>query len=173
MTQGELQGEQQGGPDHEAARRRLDEIQRQMPDLVEKLLACEPHSRDRRPAAPDLAGVYLFSEDGAHRYVGRTRSFNRRFGEHVAPKSSQNKAAFAFNIARANAAAEGVAIAGTRDEVEALPQFEPYFTAAKHRVRTMEFRFVEIDDPALSTVFEVYASIALHTEGEFNLFETH
>jgi hypothetical protein len=37
----------------------------------------------------------------------------------------------------------------------------------------MDFRVVEIEDPALSTIFEVYASIVLGTEGDFNLFETH
>ena len=37
----------------------------------------------------------------------------------------------------------------------------------------MDFRFVAIDDPALSTVFEVYVAIAPGTAGDFNLFETH
>jgi hypothetical protein len=137
----EVQGEHQVGPDHEAALRRLDEIQQQMPGLVETLLACQPHSRDDRPPAPKLAGVYLFTENGVHRYVGRTRNFSRRFGEHVALKSPHNKAAFAVNIARAEAAAAGLALARTRDEIEALPEFQPHFTAAKQRVRTVEFRF--------------------------------
>jgi hypothetical protein len=64
-------------------------------------------------------------------------------------------------------------LTGTRDEIAVHADFGPLFKAAKERVRAMEFRFVEIDDPAVSTVFEVYAAIALHTEGEFNLFETH
>lgn len=54
------------------------------------------------------------------------------------------------------------------------PGFEELFAAAKRRVRTMDFRVVKIkDDATTSTIFEVYASIALGTEGEFNLFETH
>jgi hypothetical protein len=160
-------------PDYEVAQRRLAEIQEQMTGLLDALLACEAHSRDTRPAAPKLAGVYLFTGAGVHRYVGRTRNFNRRFGEHVAPKSRQNKAAFAFNIAKSAAAADGFDISGSRESVEARPGFEPYFRAAKSRVRQMDFRFVEINDPAVSTIFEVYASVALHTEGEYNLFETH
>jgi hypothetical protein len=37
----------------------------------------------------------------------------------------------------------------------------------------MEFRFVEIEDPPLRTIFEGYASLALGTHGDFNVFETH
>lgn len=37
----------------------------------------------------------------------------------------------------------------------------------------MDYRFVTIEIPAVSAIFEVYASMALGTEGEFNLFETH
>lgn len=29
------------------------------------------------------------------------------------------------------------------------------------------------EDPPLRTIFEVYASLALGTHGEFNVFETH
>jgi hypothetical protein len=170
---GKVEAERHMMPDNRAAQRRLDEIQGQMPQLVTALLGCQPYSRDRRPAVPKRGGVYLFSETGTHRYVGRTRDFNRRFGEHVAPGSLQNKAAFAFRIARAEAARDGLLLPGTREQVQALPEFAPFFAAAKGRVRRMEFRIVEINDPAVSTVFEVYASIAMRTEGEFNLFETH
>jgi hypothetical protein len=159
--------------DHEAALARFHQIEGQLPGLLEQLLDCGPHSRDHRPAAPKQGGVYLFTEDATHRYVGRTRNFNRRFGEHVAPKSTQNKAPFAFNIAKRDAADGGLTVIGTREEIVASQGFEAVFVAAKARVRSMEFRFVRIDDPAVSTIFEVYASIALHTEGEFNLFETH
>lgn len=36
----------------------------------------------------------------------------------------------------------------------------------------MDVRFVEISDPELPTVFEVYAAVALGTL-EYNSFETH
>lgn len=171
-AQGAVAGDQPP-PDHQAALARFQEIEAQLPELLEQLLGCDPYSRDHRPAAPKLAGAYLFTEAGIHRYVGRTRNFNRRFGEHVAPKSTANKAAFAFNIARFDAIAAGLAVVGTRDQIVALGGFDEHFTAARQRVRAMEFRCVEINDPAVSTIFEVYAAIALHTEGEFNLFETH
>lgn len=160
-------------PADQAAMPGFQEIQIQLPGLLEQLLGCDAYSRDLPPAVPYLTGVYLFTEAGVHRYVGRTRNFNRRFGEHVAPKSTENKAPFAFNIAKLDATAASVAAVGTRKQVVALAGFDEHFTAAKQRVRAMEFRFVEINNAAVSTIFEVYASIALYTEGEFNLFETH
>ncbi len=108
-----------------------------------------------------------------HRYIGRTRNANRRLGEHTQPKSPQNSAPFAFNIAKSEAIKAGFNITGTRQELAATQGFDPYFTSAKERVRSMEFRVVEIVDPVVSTIFEVYASITLGTEGEFNLFDTH
>jgi hypothetical protein len=125
------------------------------------------------PAAPAVAGVYLFSEGGDHRYVGRTRNANRRLGEHTRPSSPENSAPFAFNIARRDAAAAGLEVGGPRKLVATHADFEQYFVAAKERVRAMDFRVVEIEDPAVSTIFEVYASVVLGTEGDYNLFETH
>ena len=120
-----------------------------------------------------MQGVYLFTEEGVHRYIGRTRNANRRLGEHIQMSSSQNSAPFAFNIAKAEARREGIEFTGTRDEVAATPEFAPYFQDAKERIRAMDFQVIAIDDPVVSTIFEVYAAVALDTEGDFNLFETH
>ncbi len=158
-------------PVAEVARYRA--IEQQLHPLLEALLAAPSYRRGRKPAVPAVAGVYLFTEDGTHRYVGRTRNANRRLGEHTRPSSPENSAPFAFNIARRDAQDAGVEVAGPRKLVAARPEFEPFFKAAKERVRRMDFHVVEIQDPAVSTIFEVYASIALDTEGDFNLFETH
>lgn len=152
---------------------RFRDIERQLPRLLDSLVAAPAYRRGKEPPAPAIAGVYLFTEDGVHRYVGRTRNANRRLGEHTRPSSKENSAPFAFNIAKAEARRAGFDVAGTRQEVAAIAGFAPYFSDAKEHVRAMEFRVVEIVDPAMSTIFEVYASIALGTEGEFNLFETH
>lgn len=162
-----------GMSEHEHALDRFREIERQLPGLLDALVASQPYRRGEKTPAPAVAGVYLFTEDGIHRYVGRTRNANRRLGEHTRPSSKENSAPFAFNIAKAEARNRGTDVSGPRKAVAALPSFTPHFTAAKKRVRAMEFRVVEVEDPAVSTIFEVYASIALRTEGEFNLFETH
>jgi hypothetical protein len=159
--------------DDRRALRRFRQIEQQLPDLLQALLDCKGHRRAVRPAVPHEAGVYLFTEGGCHRYVGRTRNCNRRLGEHTRPKAKENSASFAFNIAKRAAIEAGLQIVGTRAEVAAHPGFDQHFSAAKERVRAMEFRFVSINEPVVSTIFEVYAAIALKTEGDFNLFETH
>lgn len=145
----------------------------QMEPLLDRVLDCVPHQRGKRPAAPESPGVYLFTESDKPIYVGQTRNFRRRWGEHTRPSSPENSAPFAFNIARLEARRKKLNVSGSRKTVSALPDFATLFAAAKDRVRAMEFRFVEIEDPPLRTIFEVYASLALGTHGEFNLFETH
>jgi GIY-YIG catalytic domain len=154
-------------------RRSFGSVIDQMEPLLKEILECPLLERGAIPTAPKKAGVYLFTEAGKPMYVGRTRDFQRRWGEHTAPGSRENSAPFAFNIARREAAAEGFDVGGSRTTMAARPGFDDYFRAAKQRVRAMTFQFVSIGDPAVSTVFEVYASMALGTEGEFNLFETH
>lgn len=144
-----------------------------MEPLLDRLLDCEPHERGKRPAAPELPGVYLFTEAGKPIHVGQTRNFRQRWGQHTRPSSPENSAPFAFNIARQEAERRKLNVTGSRKIVSALPHFAELFAAAKTRVRAMEFRFVEIEDPPLRTVFEVYASLALGTHGKFNVFETH
>ena len=153
---------------------RFSVIADQLDTRLDELLACPAHSRDHRPAAPHNSGVYLFTEGNDHRYVGRAKNLNKRFGQHVAPKSPSNQAAFAFNIAKRNAETAGMNVQRTREVLAADPEFvEQFFVPAKQQVRAMEFRFVNLADDALSTVFEVYAALLLGTEGDFNLFATH
>ncbi len=153
--------------------RRFSGILDQIEPLLEQLLDCEPHKRGIRPAAPARPGVYLFTESGRPIYVGQTRNFRRRWGEHSRPSSPENSAPFAFNIARQEAIRQNIGATGSRKAISKLPDFAELFDAAKNRVRAMEFRFVEIEDPPLRTIFEVYASLALGTHGDFNVFETH
>jgi GIY-YIG catalytic domain-containing protein len=160
-------------PPHRQTLARFRKLERRLPDLLDDLLACSAHRRGVRPAVPSCAGVYLFSEDGRPLYIGRSRNFNRRLGDHTRPKAAQNSAPFAFNIAKRAAADAGLLITGTRTAIAAQPGFDEHFSSAKTRVRAMEFRFVRVPDPVESTIFEVYAALALGTEGDFNLFETH
>jgi hypothetical protein len=60
----------------------------------------------------------------------------------------------------------------TRRALEADPTFAQLFREARARVARMQVRYVEINDPELRTIFEVYAAVALGT-AEHNSFETH
>lgn len=167
------------------ARRRFERLLQQLDPHLERLLACSVHSRDRKSgtkhvAVPHAPGVYLFTENGEHRYIGRSKDLNNRFGQHVGRASGHNEAPFAFNIAKGAAQRTGFATGGvTREALDADEEFNNrFFGPAKARVRAMEFRFVLFDPEtpdvdALSTVFEVYASMILATDVEFNVFATH
>jgi hypothetical protein len=148
------------------------EVESQLPGLVDELVACAPHRRGvhRAPRAP---GIYLYSEDDRWMYVGRTRDLARRWADHTRPSSSINSASFAFNIAKRAAVARGVNVASGRSQLAVEPTFASAFIEAKARVREMDYRFVRVDSPVLSTVGEVYAAMVLGTEGDFNEFETH
>lgn len=148
-----------------------NEVEARLPDLVEEMLRCQPHRRGIH-YAPKVAGLYLYSETDRHLYVGRTRKLARRWGDHTQPGQGINTAAFAFNIAKREAAAACVNVAVSRNALAGIPTFAAAFVRAKARVRDMDYRYVEVASPLLSTVGEVYAAMVLGTEGDFNAFET-
>lgn len=118
-------------------------------------------------------GIYLFSDDAIHLYVGRTNTLRSRLQNHCRPSSPQNKAAFAFRLARE---ATGQLVAsyqtnGSREQLMEDPQFAQAFADAKDRIRQMSVRFVEERDPIRQCLLEVYAAIVLQTP--YNDFDNH
>ena len=145
-------------------------ISEKMPDLLEKLLACSPHSSaGKMPSDIPLRGVYLFSKADRYYYVGRTNRLKARFREHL--NGRNNDAPFAFKIAR-HATGHLKAKGGKRRaELENDPTFRIAFAQAKDDLRQMEWRWVQVDDPNTQCLLEIYAAIAL--KAEFNDFENH
>jgi len=132
-------------------------------------------------AAPDFGvgeltakrGVYLFSENGKHPYVGRSNRLFGRYKNHWGPKKMEREAAFAFKLARE---AMGITKAtykkeGSRRNLALDQTFGKAFVAAKERIRAMEYRWVEEVDPTCQCLLEVYVSVALSTP--YNDFDTH
>lgn len=66
----------------------------------ERLVAMTPVTVASLPRDAPSACVYLFSEDGRHLYVGRTRNLRQRLRQHSIPSSQHNQAVFAFRLAR-------------------------------------------------------------------------
>ena len=82
------------------------------------------------------------------------------------------KATFAFRIARLETGIKAsYKSEGSRDELEKDPIFGPAFVAAKARIRGMDLRFVEEQDPTRQALLEIYAATVLETP--FNDFENH
>ncbi|MDF4086955.1 GIY-YIG nuclease family protein [Bifidobacterium catenulatum] len=142
----------------------------QLPILFERLMSCPIHKfGSTLPVDMPERGVYLFSESGEARYVGRTNRLRSRLREHGSGR--HNDAPFAFKLAR-HATGHLKAKGGlSRIELEADPAFSSAFAKARETVRNMEWRWVQVDDPDTQCLLEIYASIALRTP--FNDFENH
>ena len=144
----------------------------QMPALLAKLQAAPSLRVAEHPPIPKLPGIYLFSEARRPIYVGQSRNLRNRLRQHTWEKSRENAASFAFNIAKREASKAGIDITPWRSVLEADPDFVPYFASARASVAAMSVQFIELADPVVRTLFEVYVALALGLH-EFNSFETH
>jgi len=148
----------------------FDQMVAQMPHLLSSLLAAELLSRDELLSISQH-GVYVLHEDGKPIYVGRSNRLKNRLLEHSRQSSTHNSAPFAFNLAKEEAAKRGVDTSGARNQLAKDPVFNDLFIQAKRRVSQMTIRTVQIDNPVIQTLFEVYAALALKTP--YNHFDTH
>lgn len=141
--------------------------------LLNELVEMLPVQPTNLPNNIPRRGIYLFSKDGNHFYIGRSNNIKRRIQNHCRPSANHNQATFAFRIARTETDFKNATYKtkGSRKEIEEDPIFKPAFLLAKERLRNMELRFIEVEDPILQALFEIYASVILKTP--FNDFENH
>lgn len=143
-----------------------------MPVLLATLEGAPRHRVAEHPSIPNTPGIYLFRDRNRPIYVGQSRMLGKRLKQHTGATRRQNEASFAFNLAKREAAKDGIVLTRTRAALVADPEFAAHFTAARANVADMDVQFIEVPDPIVRTLFEVYASLALDTV-EFNSFETH
>jgi len=139
----------------------------------QRLIQMTPTTVAALPMDAPTSGIYLFSDDAQHMYVGRTNTIRKRLQNHCRPSSGHNSATFAFRLARQ---ISGQTIAayteqGSRSELENDPVFGPIFLAQKARVRNMNVRYVSEPDPMQQALLEMYASVSLQTP--HNDFDNH
>lgn len=145
----------------------------------EKLISMPPIKGDRfahpGKAKDPLAGVYLFSEEEDHLYVGRSNNIAQRFYVHRRASSSDNSAPFAYRLACLAAKLPNRSYVAdhpdTRKARMADERFKKHFREAKAKIRKMDFRYVVEEDPVRQALLEVYCAIALKTP--HNLFDNH
>ena len=118
-------------------------------------------------------GIYLFSDNGEHLYVGRSRNIRGRIARHTRQSATYRMAAFAFHLARE---ATGTLFAtytmkGSRKDLMNNPEFCSAFGEAKERIRKMDLRYVEETDPIRQAILEIYVTVSLNTP--YNDFDTH
>ncbi len=144
-----------------------------LPELLKRLLKMVPTHAINLPKNIPLKGIYLFSENDNHLYVGRSNNIKRRIQNHCRPSASHHQATFAFRIARVDTNLEKATYKteGSRKQLEEDPKFKLVFTTAKERVRNMDLRFIEANDPILQALFEIYVAVTLDTP--YNNFDNH
>ena len=153
-------------------------VQTRLSILLNELENSHPLLRDRRDRLPEIPekGAYVFYEDGKPLYVGRSDRMRDRIQEHARPSATYNSATFAFLLAVNAAEQQHIDCTNrTRGALQKAPDFEPFYDAAKVRVRQMAVRVVELNDPIEQSVFEIYAALRLPTIRPYgyNDFENH
>lgn len=139
----------------------------------EKLLQSPTFTFDSLPKNLPKAGVYLFTEEDKHLYVGRTNGLRKRLQQHCRPGSGHNSAPFAFRLARE---LRGVMKAtykteGSRASLIQDAAFAEAFSLSKARLRTMHVRVVEESNPLRQALLEMYVAMAL--DAKYNDFDNH
>ena len=148
-----------------------------LPTHLEELLASPIYGRGAgRMPPPRQHGVYLFSENDEHLYVGRCgmteravkkgrghSNFRTRLAGHTRPSSAHNQATFAWRLAVKSVEGRLDGLPASRAELGLDPRFATVFTEEKRRVSAMDFRVVAIPEDFDSYVFEPYAALMLDT----------
>lgn len=148
-----------------------------LPVFLDELLSSPVYGRGGGKVPPPREhGVYLFSENDQHLYVGRCgvteralrkgrghSNFRTRLAGHTRPSSGHNQATFAWRLALESAEVRLAGLSGSRSEIAGDSQFAVLFADAKRRVSAMEFRVVSITKDFDSYVFEPYAALMLGT----------
>ena len=141
---------------------------------LELLIKCPPRYYGELPIDMPHSGIYLFTENGRHLYVGRSNVLRSRYGRHCRPGATHKQAAFAFLLAReatGRTKASYRAGADSRAGLMLDPTFEVAFRQAKERIRKMQYRYVEETDQNRQALLEIYCAIVLGTR--YNDFGTH
>jgi hypothetical protein len=140
-------------------------------EKYEELMSMHPLTIDAVPSDCPIGGIYLFTENGVHLYVGRIkRRIKDRLKYHI---STADDCPFAWHLAREET---GIIEAsykaeGSRKHLLTQPNFKQSYDRAKKRIKQMEVRYIGESDPLKQTLLEIY--IAFVTRAKFNDFDTH
>lgn len=120
-----------------------------------------------------LQGIYLFSENDDHLYVGRSDNIRRRLGLHTRQSSDYFQASFATLLAKEMCQLVANYRYRRKDPLHFANQqiFRDAFADSKIRIRAMQIRFVEEKDPVNQALLEVFAATVLPTR--YNDFSNH
>ena len=132
-----------------------------------------PPCRDGKlPSSMPEKGVYLFTENGVHLYVGRSNDLRGRYSRHCSPGATHRMAAFAFKLARVDTGHVEATYAreGGCDWLMQQSAFVAAFRDAKAQIRRMDYRCVGEDHQTRQALLEIYVATVL--EAKHNDFKT-
>src|SRR5262249_59286640 len=118
------------------------------------------------PRTMPRSGIYLFTENGRHLYVGRSNELRGRYRNHCGATERERGAPFAFLLAREATGRTRASYhtgANSRAGLMLDPAFAAAFTAAKQRIRAMEYRYVEEADQNRQALLAIYCALVLGT----------
>lgn len=154
-------------------------ITARLPNLLETLLDCEVFGlTNGRGLPPKQYGIYLFTEGGVARYIGRVgwtdrsraagkkfSNFQTRLRGHTRPRHSEGT--YAYKRTCDSFKKRKLPLQATRAKNCEHPDFMEEFRRQCDRVKHMGFQVVEINDDKLAAVFEIYAANALGLRQSF------
>jgi hypothetical protein len=134
----------------------------------QELISSEPMQINETPKDP---GIYLFSENDIHLYVGRTKNLRRRRKYHI--NINALDAPFAFRLAREDTGNKKATYSkvGSRKDLLSNSVFLNSYKSAMNRIDKMDYRCVVESDPVKQALLEIYVSIVL--KSPHNDFDTH
>ena len=135
----------------------------------QQLIAMEPIIAEKVPLDTPIGGVYLFSDNSAALYAGRTkRKIGMRIRNHF---SSAKDCPFAWLLTReitqqfATYRKEG-----SRRDLISRPEFSSVYEESKARIRKMNVRYVQEQGPLKQALLEIYVAVA--SQARYNDFGT-
>lgn len=143
--------------------RRFHEVVERMPQLFDKLMACDLLEVKALACWSKLHAIYVFYDvDGKPCHTGRTRNLQGRVRAHRA--NSHNSASFAFKRARKVLNLKATyRPEGSRAALMSDPIFRTEFDHQREQIGQMKMRYVEIRCPIEQHLFELYAALRLDT----------
>jgi predicted GIY-YIG superfamily endonuclease len=142
----------------------------QLEDLLKKLVSAEILSLENVSRFPAVGACYALIEDSNCLYDGISKNLKQRMRNHTSGRGEQS--VFAFKLARelANKRTRYI-VAESRKALMKNEEFSAAMILATLRVKKMGAKFVQIEDPVLRYLFELYATLSL--EAPYNDFRTH
>ena len=129
-------------------------------ELFNKLILQERLSFEEACKLKNIPGIYVFYENDAPVYAGRTRKLRQRLRAHVA--NSHNSASFALKRTREiHQLVPTYTKNLSRKVIATESPYKETFLDEINKIRIMDVQFLEVHDPIEQYLLELLASMSL------------